>query len=50
MVLFEWGYAYITFKRGARLITGDDAGIQAQLGPTVSESAATPASHASAGP
>ncbi len=22
MVLFEWGYAYITFRRGARLITG----------------------------
>lgn len=23
MVLFEWAYAYITFRRGARLITGD---------------------------
>lgn len=22
MVLFEWGYAYLTFRRGARLITG----------------------------
>jgi len=22
MVLFEWGYAYITFRRGARLTTG----------------------------
>lgn len=50
MVLFEWGYAYITFKRGARLITGDDAGIQAQLSLTASQSAPTPASHASAGP
>jgi NADH dehydrogenase len=27
MVLIEWAYAYITFRRGARLITGDSADV-----------------------
>jgi NADH dehydrogenase len=25
LVMFEWAWAYLTWQRGARLITGDDA-------------------------
>jgi NADH dehydrogenase len=42
MVLFEWAYAYITFKRGARLITGDNAAIQMRtVSATASDAAAS---------
>ena len=29
LVLFQWGWNYITFNRGARLITGQDRGTDA---------------------
>jgi NADH dehydrogenase len=41
LVLFDWAYSYLTFRRGARLITGN-ARIESLAAPAPSPSAAAP--------
>lgn len=49
MVLFEWAYAYITFRRGARLITGEHSTFHAaETGADASDASVTKPSHVSA--